>query len=432
MSNLKNIEKNSIISGSASSFNYSIISNYSTPFALFLGASNFEIGILTSISNLLSTTLQPLVISLNKKFSIKFICISLFLLSILLTFFISFFSFIGIISVSILIILITSYNGIYSLSATAWASWISGIVSMKKSGKFFGKRNFFTGLFSFIATIFAGWLLGLFNGINGFSLLFFIASIFGIFSYFYLNKIPNISMKEKYKKIIITKFSKPFKKFLIYMFLINFAVFIASPFFAVYALKFMKVSYEFYALILSAEIISAFISQLYWGKIIDRFGIKSVMSVCGVLIAFVPFFWVLSPSPYYLILANIFSGFVWSGFDLSWFNYLVYASPINERTRYISQFKIFSGIAVFLGSFLGGIVAQNIEYLTFLWFTGLQLLLLLSFFLRLFFSSLLFKIEDLKKGKKIKLYHAFINFIIIYPMKGLLKFGHIFEAIRKI
>ena len=59
-----------------------------------------------------------------------------------------------------------------------------------------------------------------------------------------------------------------------------------------------------------------------WGKIADRFGNVKVMRLTGLLIPIVPVLFMFSPNQYYLMVIQIYSGFVWAGFSLSSSNFV--------------------------------------------------------------------------------------------------------------
>jgi len=426
--------KNSIKDGAANSVTDGLTGVYTTPYALSLGAGNTEIGFLSSIPKLFTMILQPFIGNYIESKSRKNVTRKLSFISksswipILLIPFLLFNE-----KIFLLIILLTVSQVAASISSTAWTCWMGDIVPEKIRGRYFGKRNMIISSVSFFTTLIGGWILGLTNDIFGFSTIFFLAFLFGMLSVYYLGKIPDVDYKKpshKGHKISLHSydFLKNFRRygnfsnFTIHMALLGFAVNIASPFFVVYMLQNLRIGYEWFAIITAIEILTAILSQRYWGKLSDKIGDRIVMTACNILIVFYPFFWLFARNQYHLMLIGIFSGFAWSGFDLSSFNYLLDVTPPEKRPIYISNYKMLHGISLFLGPLIGGFLAQLFSNSTFLWFSGLQILFFLSFILRGVFSSYSLprmKEARIKATEVLPIRHIFLKVVAVYPARGI-------------
>lgn len=193
---------NSIKDGAAYSAMDGITSTYQTPFALALGANNAEIGLLNSIPNLFSTLFQPFIGKYIDRLGRKSVCESLILIQKLILIPIIFIPFFFLNEGVFFFILLTTLSNIaLSFANTAWFSWMGSIVPEKIRGSYFGKRNTIQSIFSFSTTLLAGWILGITNNLFGFSFVFLLAFIFGLMSYFYLTKVPEVSYKRTEKKV---------------------------------------------------------------------------------------------------------------------------------------------------------------------------------------------------------------------------------------
>ena len=426
---IKKALNNSLKEGAAFSTMDGITSTYSTPFALALGASNSEIGILNSLPSLLMSIMQALSGGFiyrrgRKEIAVKFglvhrlIWIPIILMPILFAN-----------NLWLFIILFSISGTVISLANTSWSCWMGGLVPEKIRGSYFGKRNMIQSATSFLATIVAGYLLGLFNSQFGFSLVFLLAFSAGMVSYFYLNKVPP-EAREKHARthehIGIFGFLKEIRKhrnffpFTVHMSLLNFAVNMSSPFFTVYMLSVMNVGYEWYAIIVGAETLTRIVMMRYWGKLSDKYGDRNIMSLCNILIVFYPFLFLLSSNVYQLALVGIFSGFAWSGFDLTSFNYLLDITPPDRRPAYISNYKVAIGMALFLGPLVGGYLSQYFSTVSFLSFSGLQTLFIVSFILRFVFTAYgLPKLREVRARRTMPITDVFLRAFATYPMKGI-------------
>jgi len=422
--------KNSIKDGAAYSAMDGITSTYTTPFALALGANDAQVGILNSIPNLFITLSQIFAGKYIEKRGGKKVAVSLSLaqrLSWLLIAFIPLFIFQG--SLFLFIFLIVLIQVVLSFASTAWSAWMGNLVPENIRGSYFGKRNAIVSVFSFATALIAGWLLGLINGLIGFSLVFFLAFIFGLISYFYLTKIPDTGYRQENKSnnsLNIFKFIKDFKKysnfrpFTVHMSLLSFAVNIASPFFTVYMLSVMKIGYEWYGIIVATEIFARILMQRYWGRLSDKFGDRTIMSLCNILIVFYPLLFLFASSVFQLMLISIFSGIAWSGFDLTSFNYLLDVTPPEKRPSYIANYKIYVGFALFLGPLLGGFLSQYLTNMTFFWLGSLQIIFLLSFILRGAVTAYgIPRIKEVRAKKILPVSDVFLKAFAVYPVRGI-------------
>jgi MFS family permease len=435
--------KNSIKDGAAYSAMDGIISTYSTPFALALGANNAEIGLLSSIPNFFITLFQPFTGKFIEKRSRKIVCQTLSLVQkliwlpiILMPFFFG--------KVWLFIALVTLSSVVLSFANTAWSSWIGNMVPENIRGRYFGKRNMIQSAFSFSTTLIAGWILGLMNNLFGFSIVFFLAFIFGLVSYFYLTRIPEASYKSEHdgKSLSVLDILKNFKKysnfypFTLHMSLFSFAVNIASPFFTVYMLSIMHIGYDWYAIVVATEVLIRIFLHRYWGKLSDRFGDRTIMTLCNILIVFYPFFFLFVTNTFQLILISIFSGIAWSGFDLTTFNYLLDVTPPEKRPSYIANYKFIVGISLFLGPLIGGLLSQYFVNTTILWLSGLQIVFLMSFILRGITTAYgIPKLKEVRAKRVLPVSNVFLKAFAVYPVRGithdLVYAEHRFENLEK-
>jgi MFS family permease len=421
---------NSIKDGATYSAMEGITSTYSTPFALALGASNAEIGILNSAPNLFITLTQSFAGKYIEKRSKKEVCQALSLIQRFIWLIILLIPIIFLKeSLWFFIILVTLSQVVLSFANTAWSSWIGNLVPEKIRGSYFGKRNTIQAAFSFFTTLLAGWILGITKNLLGFSIIFSIAFIFGLISYFYLKKIPEAGYKKTENKnhdLNVLNFLKEFKKysnfypFTLHMSLLSFAVNIASPFFTVYMLSVMKVGYEWYGIVVASEILTRILMLRYWGKLSDKFGDRTIMSLCNILIVFYPFLFLFVKIPFHLILISIFSGIAWSGFDLTSFNYLLDVTPPEKRPSYIANYKVAVGTALFLGPLIGGYLSQYLSSITLFWLNGLQFLFLLSFILRGIATAYgLPRLKEVRVKKVLPVSDVFLKAFTVYPARGI-------------
>lgn len=396
---------------------------YITPYALAVGANNAQIGFLTSIPTLLGNFSQLFTYKAIQKFSRKkVLAFGVFLqalmwLPILAVGYLYFYK--GIdhgFSATLLILFYTLFVLFGSFISPAWNSLIKDNVD-DDEGNYFGNRIKIIEFIGLIVMLVCGLLLNYFSGINlflGFFILFAIAFFARMISAYLLNKHYEPKLKfEKQYYFSLTQFIKRipqsnFGKFTVAVSLINFATYIASPFFAVYVLRELGVNYAVWTLIVVFNIFGSLIFVPVWGKFADNYGNVKALRWTGILIPLIPLLWFLTffvvkidftIAIIYLILVEIFSGFVWAGFNLCTKNFIYDAVSREKLALCISYYNVFNGVAVFMGATIGGLIA-SINF-NFFGISTILILFLISAALRIIaYFSLMPKIKEVRGVKE--------------------------------
>lgn len=423
--------KLSVKEGSFTSVMTGFGNSYVTPYALALNANNAQVGFLSSFAGLISPISQILGSKLMEKFSRKkIITISvavqaLMWLPILLLSLLFFKNIFTAYLPVILIVFYTLFAVFGSLATPAWFSLLGDIVPGKIRGKYFGKRNRIAETFVLLSTITAAFILDFFKTkglvLIGFSVLFFFACLFRLFSAYLFKKHyePKLKLKKGYYFSFLAFIKKApsnnFGKFVIYVSLVNLATNIAAPFFAVYMLKDLNFSYITFMLVNISSSIFSLLFMPIWGKLSDKCGNRELLRLGSVLIPFLPIFWLFSKSPYYLaFVPQMIGGIGWAAFNLASSNFIYDSVSVSRRGLCISYFNIMNGIAVFIGASLGGLFAY---YLTITFMNKLLFIFLISglirFFIVLIMLPLIKEIREVRKPKPLPLYLKEVA-----PMRG--------------
>jgi len=421
--------KNLTLDGIAAQGRVGITANYLIPFALALGAGNQLIGILTALPHLMGIIFQPLSSKIVHYFNNKKLVT--FYFSILHRLF----------WIPMIMVPLFFDNGIYWLllfyaissalshiATTSWTSWMIHLVPEKIRGTYFGKRNMLANSAAFVTSLAAGWFLGIVDNLFGFLMLFLIATLIGMFSNYYLSKIPDIKSKAKHHfHFSFKKFFEGYKKhdnysnFVIFMMFASFSVSIAAPFAAVYMIRELNLSYALFGIAIAIQIIANIVSQPYWGKFSDKFGDRATLVICTSMIPFGVVFFAFANSFWHIIPIQIFAGFIFAGFNLAAFNYLLDSTPTVDSVRFIGNYRMFSAIGNFFGPLTGGVLAALFMAQTFLMFTGLQLLFLLSFVMRAILAIYMIpRIKPIRVKPSTKQFkNIYLKALVIYPIQGI-------------
>jgi MFS family permease len=415
--------RDSILDGSFWSIMEGAGTSYISPFAIALGASNLQIGFLTSLPNLFSPIAQYFTVKRlksiisRKKTIVNAVIIQalLWLPVILIPFFLEKFQ------VNALIILFTLIVSAGAFIVPIWASLMGDLVNPEHRGSYFGNRNSISGLTSIVFTTFAGFILNGFasNVFYGFAIIFLIAFIARLISAYFLNRHyePEFRFPEQ-GYIPLSHFIKHlgktnFGKFTLYDSLTQFATFLAAPFFTVYMLRTLEFTYIQYMVILTVATIFSLIGMRFWGKISDWYGNIHSLRIIGLLVSLVPLLWILNSNFVFLIIVQAIAGFAWGGFRITSFDFIYDVTGREKRPMFMAYHNIVIGLGMFFGASIGGIL---LNFYTISFMNPILFIFLVSGILRLTIYVIFYKkIKDVRTMKNIHHVHKLGHSI---PMQG--------------
>lgn len=432
---IEKTKKCSIKDGAAWSVMYGFGEQYVAPFALRIGATASEIGILGTIPAFIGATFQVLGAKLTDKYQNRKKIATLFALlqAILMLplFLIPFLTK----DILILIVLFTAYNVFSNIIGPAWSSWISDVIPEKERAMYFGIRNKYVIASMMFSVMAAGIILYFFENINiwvGFGILFFIAFMGRLVSWYYLSK--QIEPKYIYNPenyFSFTDFLKKMPKtnfgnFVIFRSMMALAVMIAGPFFAVFMLKNLDFNYLQYTLLVLTPMAIKALTMTYWGKYSQRFGTRNILIISGLWIATIPIWWFIIgylfsgwTAFYWLIPVEIMTGFAWAGFELTTFNYILETVSPEKRARGFAYFNMVFGIALLIGGLLGSLLVEIMPevlgvsvILSVFVISAIARLLVMLFFAR--------RIKEVKVSRRINENKLFFELIIAKPINNAL------------
>jgi MFS family permease len=430
---IRDTKKYSIADGSASNVMYGFGEQYVTAFALQLGATSSEIGILASVPSFIGSIFQVVGAKLTEHYQNRKKVVLFFVLMqalmILPLFLVPFLTK----SILLLTVIFSLYFIFTNISAPGWNSWIGAVIPDKERAEYFSKRNKTTITFLLISVLTAGIILNYFTKVNiwiGFGILFAISFLGRLASWYFLfrqfeppyitKKEEAFSFKDFLKKLPETNFGN----FVMFRSLMALSVMIASPFFAVYMLKDLQFSYFQYTIIVLAPMLIKVLTITYWGKYSRKLGTRNIMIVSAFLIAVIPLAWFLAGYFFFghkiifflIMLAETISGFAWAGFDLSTFNYILETVSPGKRARCIAYFNILFGTAVLIGGLFGSWLVSSLpkEYY------GVSLLLIVfiisaiaRFIVPMIFAS---KLHEVKIHKNMAERKIFMDLVVSNPL----------------
>lgn len=251
----------------------------------------------------------------------------------------------------------------------AWTSLAADIVPEAARGRYFASRNLAMALAALVAVPLAGQLIDGIGGTLGFRVNFALAFLVGLTaSYCYARiEVPPreapVEVQGKRLPLWARLRQHPtFLLFCLHAMVWNFGLQIASPFFNVFLVQEAGASTVAVGLVATVATLASLPGQALWGRVADRLGARRTLLWSGVWIPLAPLAWVFVRQPWHVVPINTLSGFMWAGFNLATFNFLLLSTPDERRPRYVALYNTLVGLANAGGAAFGGWLADAASF----------------------------------------------------------------------
>ncbi|MEE4352869.1 MAG: MFS transporter [Desulfatiglans sp.] len=412
---------------------------YLGPFGIFLRASTVQVGILATLPQFFGSIMQLAGARAMPRFrSRRTVVLTGVLVQAVLWIPMAILPFLfgyGMLPVFLLIGLVTLYHGANGSVVPVWNSLIGDLVPAKIRGRFFGSRNRLTGMSTFMALLLAGVILHYFEKERmaevGYLIIFSVAFLARLNSARWIARYedPEIRILPEesftFRQFLRRSPYSNFAKFVFFIGAINLGVSFSAPYFTLYMLRDLKFSYLEFTVVTAVATISQFFTFRYWGELSDPFGNKKILNICGWGVAIVPALWLVSHHIGYLVLIQIYSGFVWAGFNLASVNFIFDAVTPPKRALCVAYQGLVNGLCVFVGSLAGGYVATQLPEFyplgSWVWkpISPLPVIFLLSGVMRLVASGLLLhRFKEVRQVEPIRGHEIILRISHLKPIAG--------------
>ncbi len=378
-------------------FNSITTSGFLAAFALALGANNLQIGILAAIPFLMQILQIPSIWIVEKLRKRKAMAVATWYPAQALWFPIALIPvFVDIPSgwaISLLLVLMAIRGLLNAVCNSAWNGWIRDLIPQTVLGRLFSKRLAFATLAGVVFSLGAAFFVDYWrdhtaaqNTALGYTYVLLFGALFlGLASPTFMSLMPEPLMQPipGPQPPIRERLAAPvrnanFWRLIQFLLFWGFASNLAIPFFAVYMLVRL-------GLPLSWVIALSILSQVFnisflrvWGRFVDRFGNKAVLSLCASLYLLVILGWIFTTMPerYFmtmplLVLLHIFAGIANAGVTLTVGTIGLKLAPQGEATAYLAGASLATNLGAGLGPLCGGVLADFFSArqlnLTFTW-----------------------------------------------------------------
>ena len=365
----------SIVEGALSTVHINVTTGaFVTGFALLLGASDFELGLLGALP-FIGQLFQFVGAYLEERLGTRRRLVvltaaasrSLWALIALLPFL----GGLGAARLSIFLLVLVIAQALIGIAGNAWMSWMSDLVPPQQRGRYFGVRNTVASISAMASVWLAGRVLDSYRGAGaeplGYALIFGAGVACAIAGALVLSRQPEPPLQRRARVRLRQLFGAPlrhrsFRAFSLASAGWALATGVSAPFFNAYGIQDLKLSFSTLALMGVVTSCVTLISQPLIGRLQDRYGDRRVLigSVIGVVL--LPLAWVVA-RPGLLLplwLNAIGAGIFWPGITQGLVNLLMERAPAEGRGAYVAAYGAISGAGTLVAGLLGGALASAV------------------------------------------------------------------------
>lgn len=366
----------SMIEGAVATINISITgaiggSVFLTGFAMLLGASSFQLGLLGALpfigqlTGFLGAYLEERVG--NRRALVLYGALGGRLIWALLLA-LPFMSFLGGGQLAVFFLGLACSYALNGIAGNAWLSWMSDLVPPRERGSYFGLRNTVAAIAAMATTFLAGAALDQLRGQGhealGYALIFGVALVAACGAAALVARQGEPPLQPRASVSVRAMLDaplhdRPFRTFVLANVGWAFATGVATPFFNAYGLTTLQLSFATLGL---QTVVTSAVSLIFGplvGRLQDKLGYRQVLVACTVGTVALPWGWVLS-TPENIVplwLTAIFSGVFWPGLNQGLANVMMDRAPADHRGAAIAAFSAIAGLGTLLAGLTGGLLA---------------------------------------------------------------------------
>jgi len=353
-------------------------------FALALGANNLQIGILAALPFLMQVLQLPAVWLVERFRRRKVIALMTWFLAQMMWFPIALIPlFIETPSggaISLLLILMASRSLFGAVTGCSQNSWIRDLIPQKNLGQVFSKRLILATVGAVVFSLGAAFFIDFWqsrvtgqSAILGYTYVILFGALFlGMASVVFMAMMPEPLMQPVIgiQPSILKKLAAPFRdrnfrQLLQFLLFWGFTSNMVTPFFIVYMLKRLGLPLSW---VIGLSILSQLVSIPFlriWGRFVDRFGNKAVLSLCASLYFLVVLSWMFIAMPErhlltipLLVILYVLVGIANAGLAITVGTIGLKLSPRSEATSYLASSSLALSLGAGLGPLGGGVLAD--------------------------------------------------------------------------
>lgn len=251
-----------------------------------------------------------------------------------------------------------------------WNAWMGRMIPTHIRGRYFARRNVAIHSCLFLSVVAAGLLIhaaehSAWGSGSGFMAAFAVAAASRFASVWFLVRQddPPVDVavdRPSVKRVVADFVHQPYGRLIALLVLMNGAVHVSAAYFTPFMLQGLGLSYARFTILTGVVVVARILASPYWGELARSYGNRRILQVAATLITPLSALWVISDNYAYLLGLQLVAGFAWSGFELATFLNFFDCTDRRNRARVLSLYNLLNGVAIVSGSVIGGSV---LEYL---------------------------------------------------------------------
>lgn len=349
-----------------------------TAFALYLGASNFMVGILASAPFLGQLLQGPAVLLIERLRMRKAIAVISSVIGRSMLALMAAAAFLPReLAIGAVVFSQFMVCGMGAIGGCAWNAWLRDLAPQDRLGAIFSRRTVYTTSITLVAGLAAALLLdrtpeGSQARAIAFAALYVVGCISGLISALVVARMPEPMMAPRPAEDLglVALLREPladpnFRRLVHFLSSWQFAVNLATPFFTVFIVRQLGFEMTFVMMLSVVSQIANLVAIRIWGTLSDRFAHKSVLAVAAptyilCIVAMVGASQIATErmAAIYLVMLHVLMGAAVAGVTLATTNIALKLSPKGSATAYVAASALASSAAAGIAPILGGLFAD--------------------------------------------------------------------------
>lgn len=344
-------------------------------FALALGATDLEIGLIAAIPFLAQLAHVPAVALLSRFPDRRALTVWAATASRLLFGVMAAAPFLdtgGLRPVHALVPLLVAYAVLATLAGASWQVWVRELVPRERLGRYFGRRMAALSAVGLVTVLAAGqfvqWHARAFPGqdVRAFALLFGAGVLFGLASSLLLTRAPSRPSTMAHDGGFVARLKAPlrdrnYRRVLVFLGAWGFAANVSLPFMSVVLLRQLGYGLGVVTLLAALSQLANIAGLRLWAPLTDRFGNKPVLGLGAAVFLVALLVWVLTPKEAgttVLVLAglvHVLLGFALAALDVAANGIVMKLAPEDEAPGFLASASVVKALAAGVAPLLGGL-----------------------------------------------------------------------------
>lgn len=348
---------------------FSFYSAFMALWILGFGASNSQVGLMTSLSSLCGIGAYLVAVPATRRMGGRKRMVvfgrttsRLVLLAVAaVPFFAS-----GSAAVYLTIFLVCVQVIIENVSSPAWTGLVADIVPLDIRARYIASRNLAKSAARTIGVAIAGQVIREFGFPGGYQLALLVATAVGLGAAWAYSGIPvreeEDTAAEAGEAAAIPMQSRGLWRYAAARTVWTLGYTVAAPFYSVYVVTRLGGNAASVGLLSSVGAAAAVAGMLLFGRAVERFGLRRSWLVSGLLECSVPLLWILAPGLWFAFVPAAIDGLLLAGLELVNLNTLLGLTSPRNRTSFIAANAAILSVATMLGPIAGGVLSDNFGF----------------------------------------------------------------------